>query len=350
MQNPSVIRLQKRRRHRNVLYFLLFLPILLSCTISLGQATQTPAPVLGPSATPLPTVPPPVTVLGSKQDPLILALPPSTQNTTQVHAAGDTLVGLLEKNTGYHMVTVLPPTETDLVRGFGTGGAHIGVLTPFAYLLASSQGNAQAAFAREVNKQIFYGAQFVTHADAGFTSYYDPLKQADVAEAPVALGQFQDKKPCWSDNLSASGYVVPLGYLNQAQVVTRDPAFLGGHVAVVRALDAGGICDFGATYVDARTYPGLQDEFPNLMKQVIVIWQIPPIIPYETLVYVGGMSQDMQRSLTSAFADLMTKPEGKSAMQTLYGIGAMQVVQDSQYELFRKAVTASGVDLNTLIK
>jgi ABC-type phosphate/phosphonate transport system substrate-binding protein len=121
-------------------------------------------------------------------------------------------------------------------------------------------------------------------------------------------------------------------------------------VAVVRALDAGGICDFGATYVDARTYPGLEDEYPDLMKKVIVIWQIPAIIPYESLVYVTGMSEDMQRNLTRAFVDLMGTPEGKSAMQTLYGFDAMQVVQDSQYEPFRKAVTASGVDLDTLIK
>ncbi len=350
MQNRRLMIASGGRQHRKVLYFLLFLPILLSCSIATGQPSPTPAPVTGPTSTPLPTVPPPVSAVGTTENPLILALPPSTQNSSEVQNAGTQLVGLLEKSTGYHFVTVLPPSETDLVRGFGAGGAHIGMLTPFAYLLASGQGNVQAVFAREVNKEIFYPAQFLAHADSGFKPYYDPVQQGDIAEAPVALGQFQGKKPCWSDELSASGYVVPLGYLKQSMVTPIDPAFMGGHVAVVRALEAGGICDFGATYVDARQYPGLQDQYPDLMKKVSVIWQIPAIIPYETLVYASGMPPDMQRNLTRAFTDLMATPEGKSAMQTLYGVDAMQIVQDSQYQPFRQAVTASGVDLSTLIK
>ena len=351
MQNSRLNRFPYPRKRSIALFFLLFLPILLGCGLSsIGQPTDTPAPVLGPTATPLPTVPPPVSVLGSSENPIILALAPSTQNTTAVENASKTLVGLLEQGTNYHIVSVLPPDETSLVKGFGTGNAHIGVLTPFAYLEASSQGNVQAAFARQVGDAIFYDAQFLARADTGFTPYYDALKNANLADAPIALAQFQNKKPCWTDELSASGYVVPLGYINQAHVVLRDQAFLAGHVAVVRALEAGGICDFGATYVDARTYPGLQDDYPDLMKTVIVIWRIPRIIPYESLVFATGMSEDMRRNLTRAFVDLSTTPEGKAAMSTLYGFESMQVVQDSDYEPFRKAVKASGVDLDTLIK
>ncbi|HTP02294.1 MAG TPA: PhnD/SsuA/transferrin family substrate-binding protein [Anaerolineales bacterium] len=350
MQIPRLAGLYQRRAQWKALLFLLFFPIIFGCGLSLQGPTETPAPVLGPSPTPLPTVPPPVSILGTAENPLILALPPATKSSTAVENAAKTLIGLLEKGSGYHIVSVLPPNEKELVKGFGIGNAHIGVLTPFAYLQASNDGNVQAAFAREVNKEIFYGAQYLANVNNGFTPYFDTIKQADIAEAPIALGQFQDKKPCWTDELSPSGYVVPLGYLNQAQVVTHEPAFLAGHVAVVRALAAGGICDFGATYIDARTYPGLQDEYPNLMKQVIVIWQIPPIIPYETLVYASGMPEEMRRNLTRAFVDLSGTPDGKAAMSTLYGFESMQVAQDSQYDLFRKAVKASGVDLIKLIK
>jgi ABC-type phosphate/phosphonate transport system substrate-binding protein len=86
------------------------------------------------------------------------------------------------------------------------------------------------------------------------------------------------------------------------------------------------------------------------MKKVIVIWQIPQIIPYETLVYIHGMDENQRRSLIRAFVDIMTSADGKSAMQTLYGFDAMQVVQDGQYEDFRKAVKASGLDIAGLIK
>ena len=38
---------------------------------------------------------------------------------------------------------------------------------------------------------------------------------------------------------------------------------------------------------------------------------------------------------------------GRSAIQTLYGFSAMQVVNDGQYAEFRDVVHASGLDLQT---
>jgi ABC-type phosphate/phosphonate transport system substrate-binding protein len=256
----------------------------------------------------------------------------------------------LEKSTGYKIVSVIPPSEMELIQAFGTKNAHIGVLTPFAYLLASEQGIAESAFARKQGDAVFYGAEFIARNDAGFTRYYDPIKAANMVDAPAALAQFRDKKPCWTDQYSASGYVVPLGFLADAGIPTREAAFVAGHPTVVRAVYAGGICDFGATYVDARTYPGLEDQYPDLLKKVDVIWQIPAIIPYDSLCFARGLNEDIRRALTRAFVDLMTTPDGKSAMQTLYGFSAMQVIQDGQYDAFRKAVKASGLDLSSLIK
>jgi phosphonate transport system substrate-binding protein len=311
-----------------------------------------PQPAVTPTVAPTPTATAPVetAALGTEKNPLILALVPSARPAPDVLAAGNVLKALLEKATGYRLISVIPPSETELVGAFAAGNAHIGVLSPFGYLLASKDGDAQAAFARQQNGAIFYGAQFVARSDAGFISYFDPIKNENIAEAPVALAQFNDKKPCWTDELSPSGYIVPLGFLGQVEVQTREPAFLAGHPSVIRAVYAGGICDFGATYVDARAYPGLEDDYPDAMKKVVVVWRIPPIIPYETLVFGHGLSEDMRRALTRAFVDLMSTDQGKSAMQTLYGFSAMEVVRDGQYEDFRRVVKASGLDLGGLIK
>ena len=322
--------------------------MILSCAVT-AASEPTPTPAL-PALTPTPTAPPVVSQLGTRDDPLILALPPSPRLSDEVQSAGESLAGLLEKSTGYVIVPVVPPSEADLVTGFGNGNAHIGVLSPYGYLLASSAGSAEAAFAREQNSAIFYGSQFIARQNTGFTSYFDPLNGGNSAEAPTALGQFEGKKPCFTDTRSPSGYVVPLGYLKLQNIQMREPAFLAGHVAVVRAIEVGGICDFGASYVDARGYPGLQDQYPNLMKDVVVIWRIPPIIPYETLAFVRGMDENMRRVLIRAFVDLMGTDDGRSAMQILYGINAMQVVQDSQYDEFRRIVKASELDLSELIK
>ncbi len=327
------------------------LPLLLLGLLGCGLLpTPQPTPMPTVVATLTPTVPAPDAALGSAKNPLIMALAPSARPTTNVISAGNVLKSQLEKSTGYKIIVAAPPSETELVKAFANGNTHIGVLSPFGYLMANNAGKADAAFGRQRNGGIFYGAQFIVQSEAGFTSYFDSVKHENSADASVALAQFNDKKPCWTDPLSPSGYVVPLGFLSQAGVKTREPAFVSGHPTVVRAVYAQGICDFGATYIDARTYPGLEDEFPDVMKKVVVVWRIPDIIPYETLVFVHGMTIDMRRSLERAFVDAISTPSGKSAMQVLYGFDAMQIVQDGQYNEFRKAVKASGMILNNLVK
>ncbi|HEY5983266.1 MAG TPA: PhnD/SsuA/transferrin family substrate-binding protein [Anaerolineales bacterium] len=311
-----------------------------------ASATMTPTPWPSPTAIP-PTPEPPV---GSEQNPLVLALPPSARPQGDVLNAGNTLTSILKKQTGYEFVSVIPPNEFELVEGFASGDADIASLSPFGYLLANAQGTAEAAFAREQDGGIFYGAEFIAPGELDFLSFFDPIQQANLAEADVALAQFANKKPCWTDEFSPSGYVVPLGILRQAGVTTREPAFLASHPAVVRALYAGGICDFGATYVDAMLYPGLEDELPDVNKRVEVIWRIPEIIPYETLVFSRRLPVEMRRLLTRTFVDLMGTTEGKSAMQTLYGFSAMQVVNDGRYAEFSAAVRASGLNLQQLVE
>jgi phosphate/phosphite/phosphonate ABC transporter binding protein len=311
-----------------------------------GRATPTVAPTDIPTPTPaIPQGP-----LGTRQNPLVLALPPSTTPKPQVIEAGHTLTSLLEKTTGYSFVSVIPPTEAELIRAFAAGNAHIGSLSPFGYLLAADQDSAEAAFGREQDGKIFYGAQFIVRARADTLTYYDPIQDKNLAEADVALAQFNDKKPCWTDEHSPSGYIVPLGILKAAGVATREPAFLASHAAVVRAVYAGGICDFGATYIDARLYPGLEDELPDVVKKVDVVWRIPEIIPFETLVFGRKMPVEVRRVLIRAFVDLTSDNQGAAAMQTLYGFSTVQVTQDSQYAEFRKAVDESGISLTSLVQ
>ncbi len=326
---------------------LLLLIALLACGL-----IPTPQPTAAPTAppSPLPTAAPTDAELGTNKNPLILALTPSAHPSQDAINAGKLIAGRLEQSTNFAIVTIIPASETELVNDFELGNAHMGVLSPFGYLLASQDGKVEAAFTRQRDGQSFYGSQFIVQSDTGFTSYFDGIKNENTADAIQALAQFNGKKPCWSDELSPSGYVVPLGYLAEEGVQPLEPAFVSGQATVVRALYAKGICDFGATYIDARQFPGLQDEFPDLSKKVVIVWQIPPIIPYDTLVFSHSMTEDMRRAFLRAFVDIMSTPDGKSAMQTLYGIDAMQITQDSQFKDFRQAVKASGLDLSILVK
>jgi ABC-type phosphate/phosphonate transport system substrate-binding protein len=323
--------------------------LLVSTACSLMAAPPpTAAPV--PSPSPAPTVPFSDQPPGSEQNPLILALAPSARPLQEVIEAGNFLAAQIEVATGYKVVAVVPASEADLVRDFGINNADIGVLSPFAYLLASENGQVKAALASARGDQAFYGAQFLAAATSGFAIDFDPLKNENTAEARESLAQFANKKPCWTDETSPSGYVVPSGFLAAEGVTTKAPAFVAGHPTVIRALYAGGICDFGATYVDARDFPGLLDEYPDLMKKVLVVWRIPPIIPYDSVVFAADLPLEMRRVLLRVFVDILSTPDGKAALRKVYGIEALQVVEDSQYEEFRKYVKASGLDLAGLIR
>jgi ABC-type phosphate/phosphonate transport system substrate-binding protein len=329
----------------------LFTLVFFGCSFPVQWSVGTPTPMASASATPaLARTPPPTAEPGSDKNPLILALSPSPRPSDGMIGPGETIAAKLESLTGYRIVTVAPAFEKDLVDAFSEGNAHIAVLSPFAYLLARQDGSVTAALASVRNAQSLYGAQFIAHRGGGFMSFYDEVRGENIADAETALAQFKDKKPCWSDPVSPSGYVIPLGYLRQAGVPVRSGAFLEGQPSVVRGVYADGICDFGVTFIDARSSPVLEADYPDVKDKVIVIWRIPPIIPYEIVAFSSNLPLEMRRLLLRAFIDVMLMPEGKSAMQTIYGLDAIEPTEDSLYGEFQSMVMASGLELDSLIK
>jgi phosphonate transport system substrate-binding protein len=324
---------------------------ILGCSLpaQLISGTPTPLPTPTQSPTPAPT-PLPTSEPGTKSNPLILALAPSARPDNAAIAAGQVIAAFIEKRTGFTIVTVSATSEAQLVDALGKGNAHIASLSPFGYALARENNSVEAVLAGVRDGELFYGTQFIANRESGFTSYFDAARNENTAEAKEALKQFNDKKPCWSDSASPSGYVVPLGLLNQAGVTTRSGAFIEGQPSVVRAVYAANICDFGATFIDARTSPVLEANYPDVMDKVRVIWRSPRIIPYENISISNILPLEMRRAIQRAFIDLMITPEGKAAVQTVYGLDELQIVEDSAYDSFAEYVKASGLDLPALLK
>ena len=316
-----------------------------------ATSTSTASPVTPTGVTPTDTAPPAFATaeLGLAENPIILALPPSGATQEQIDAA-NVIASQFTERTGYAVVTIIPDDYTALVEALEMGNAHIALLEPYAYELAYQRGLVQAAYAVLEDGEGKYGAQFLASRRGGFTSYFDEGTDENLDEALLALAQFADKKPCWSDETSPSGSVIPLGYLNKNQIRTKTPAFVEGHPTVVRSLYASGICDFGATYIDARKFPSLEDEFPDLIEQVIVVWQIPPIIPYEVLAFSTRMPQGMRQLFASLVPAILQTEDGNAAFQTAYDIDELEPANDGYYEEFRTYVDESGVDLTTLVK
>jgi len=282
---------------------------------------------------------------------VILALGVSAHPSAEMIAAGDVIAAFIESRTGYKIVTVAPASEKALVEALAKGNAHIASLSPFAYLLARENGSVTVALASVRDGQAFYGAQFIANRKSKFLSFYDAVRNENTTtQAAEALNQLQDKKPCWSDKASPSAYVVPLGLLNQSKVQTRSGAFLEGQPNVVRAVYASDICDFGATFIDARKSPTLEANYSDVMDRVVVLWRVPKIIPYENISLANTLPVEMRRVIQRAFIDMMLTPEGKTAIQTVYGIDELQIAEDAMYSDFQLYVKASGLDLTDLIE
>lgn len=307
--------------------------------------TATPVPIL-PTADTTPT--PPTGELGLAENPLILALPPSANSSEQINAAREIAAQFTER-TGYVVVVVAPDSYASLVDALEKGNAHIALLDPLAYALAYQKDLVRAQYATVKDGEIRYGAQFLAPRRDGYKSYFNAEIGVNTADAAVALAQFADKKPCWSEETSPSGYVVPLGVLNQSQVQTRPAAFVGGQTTVVRSLYVGGICDFGASYIDARKFPSLEDEMPDLIEQVLVIWQTPKIIPYEVLAFSTKMPQPMRDLFSGLIPAILQTEAGKAAFKTAYGLDEVQPANDGDFNEFHVYVRESRVDLRLLL-
>ena len=334
--------------------FLLSLILLAACSPRVPATplpTETPTPLPTPAATLITAVPlRPSAEPGTEGNPLILALPPTGHPSDDLIKAANGLSARLENLTGYKIVTVAPLSEKDLLQALAVGNAQVALLSPFGYVLASRQGVASALLSKVRDGQAYYGAQLIARPDEGFVSFFDADRKENTAEPEKALAQFKNRKPCWSDTASPSGYVVPLGALLDAGITVRDPAFVEGQPTVVRAVYSRGICDFGATYIDARLLPALEADYPDVLEKVAVIWQTPAVIPYETIVTAAGLNPEIKRSLLRAFIDIMNTPEGKLLIQAVYGIDAFQPADDTLYHPFEAYVDASGIDVNTLIR
>jgi len=325
----------------------------LSLVLTACASVTTPGPTPDPLAVPLTTAArpsPSPAPPGTNENPVVLSLPPAlAASDEQIWAAND-LSDELSELTGYTIVVVQPESETRLVAAIEAGNVHAAMLSPYAYVLTYQEGLVQASFARLKEGEKSYGAQYIARREAGFKSYFDAENEENTSEAAEALSQFKDKKPCWTDESSPSGFVVPAGILAYNRIDTRPPAILEGHPPVAQAVYTGGICDFGATYIDARSFPLILDRNPDVLEQVLVIWRVPPVIPYEVFVLAKSLPPEMLRSLEEAIFRISGMESGKAIFRDAFGTDEWERITDTFYEPFRTYVIASGTDLTKIIE
>ena len=313
-------------------------------------ATQAPAMTEAPTAAPAMTEAPteaPAPSFGTADNPIVVAFEPSG-TSQEITAGGQALLDLLSQETGLTFKGVVPTSYAALTEAMGSGNAQIGWMATFAYILAHQKGYADVALITNRFGSDHYGSQFIANVSSGFT----PAADTPGTEAELdTLLQFKGKKACFGDPESTSGYVIPLIFLKKAGLTDADipdPVFTGGHTQTVQALYDGGICDYGATFVDARS--NIADDHPDVTDKVVVIYQTEAIIPNDNMSYAPDMPQDLRDQITAAMLKIADTEEGKTALNDLYQIGGLVKVDDTAYDTFRSYLDASGIDLSQYVK
>jgi phosphonate transport system substrate-binding protein len=347
----SILPVFSRQSFLSILF--IFLSTVLSGCLT-ATPTITPGPLETPTPTPLPTptaTPPP---FGDPANPFILGVvvPDPANQTDAIH---DILAERLAKASGLAVQSRTFNSYQPLLDEMSERRVHIAWLPPMTYIYASQLGIAQAALLANHFGIYQYGTQYLANAANGFTPYYDPISGLNSVDAATALAQFADKRPCWVEPGSVSGYIAPAGLLALNNVKLGEPAFTQSHSAVVRSLYVKGVCDFGATFSvsgDPRTASAVLEDLPDAMERIPIIWRSDAIIPNLNISFISGLSEERSKALTAAFLQIAQSPDGLAMLTSSagnYQVDAIKVIQDSLYDPLREIVDAVNIQPRDLV-
>ncbi len=327
--------------------------------ISSGCGTIAPRPAVAtPTLTVTATFPPTLTPtpspLGSPGNPFVIGLVNEIRDP-QMPAVAEELARRISALANLSVTGVVYDSYSLMMDDLSFGKVHIAWLPPLTYLYASERELADVILLTNHFGVYQYGTQFMANVESNFTPYFDPISGYNSADAATALAQFADKRPCFVDPESASGYIVPAGLLALNQVETLPGVIVQSHTGVIRALYIKGICDYGVSFTysgDPRTASAVLQDLPDATNRILILWRSDAIIPNLNLSFATGMTEFDRQTLTRAFLDLEQQDDGKGLLSLSagnYQIEDVRAVNDEIYQPLRDAVEALNLDLKGTI-
>ncbi len=334
--------------------YVLVTVLMLATMVLSACGTKAETPVVTEEPVVVTEAPPEVTAIpvGTADNPIIMALAPSA-TSQELQTGGQAIADKLAELTGYTITIMIPANYAATIEATGAGQAHLAFFPPLAYMKAKALGYADVGLAVLRNGSDHYGVQFTSNVarvnsdgTPMFTSYYDAATGKSTADAATALAQFAGKRPCLVDPLSASGYVIPMGVLGSVGVKVKTAVLTQGHPQVISALyfsPNGELCDFGATYIDARS--GIAKNYPDVNEKVQIIYVTDAIIPNDNISFAATLDPEVRQKLTEAFVAIAATEDGRALLKSGgYDIGDLKIVDDTFYDEFRAYLDAAGYD------
>ncbi|HWQ47050.1 MAG TPA: PhnD/SsuA/transferrin family substrate-binding protein [Longilinea sp.] len=308
-----------------------------SATPTASEAAVT----LTPTSTPSP--------LGSQTNPVTLGvISPSPDDP--IMQAADQLVQQIAADSGLSVQARPFTNYQDMLVSMQAGQVSFAWMPAMTYIYANGVGLAEVSLLTNHFGVYQYGSRFYVNQDSGFTIYYNEDTGQNTAIAAAALQQLEGLRPCFTDEHSISGYVLPQGLFSQQETQLLPPVFTQSYTGTIRALYIRGICDFGVVYAylgDPRTSSAVLNDLGDAMTRVVVLWQSEAVIPNTALVYHPDVQPEIRQSINASLLTLAQTPDGIGLLSTVleYDVQALHGVDDSLYNPLRELMVAAGINI-----
>ena len=308
------------------------------------KATRTPSQS---TIVPTPTVP-----LGSTLNPIIFGI--VVTNVEIDEEALAQLVSLLSSESKQNISIEYYDSYTPLISDIKDGTIQIAWLPPLTSIILENQNFTKPVLLPNHFGVYQYSTQILTNTNQGFQSYYDSNLNQSTESAAIALAQFEGLRPCWVDQNSVSGYLLPAGLFIQNEIELKEGVITKSPSSTIRALAIEGICDFGATYSgngDPRTASSLAD-IPNVMEEIEIIWQSDPIIPNYNISFHRDLPDSIQSDLIKSIQSISDSLDGGELFSKAFGyeINGFKICQPSTFEPLSKILDALNSQTEILVE
>ncbi|PZR39491.1 MAG: phosphate/phosphite/phosphonate ABC transporter substrate-binding protein [Azospira oryzae] len=234
----------------------------------------------------------------------------------------------LEKETGLSIKVIVPDSYEALTERLGKDPNGFGFLNGQSYVIANKKYGATVKLRAIRFGHSTYAGQIVVRANSGIKSMAD----------------LNGKSMAYTDELSTSGYLYPKKIIEKNKVKLSKEVFAKKHDEVIRMVYEGKV-DVGAAFYsppgpdgkirDARAR--VMDQYPDVEKKVIKLILTDPI-PNDPIVFSKNFDEESSRKLYIALMKMAKDPEGKQALQDLYGCEGFVKAGDTDYNSLRQVM------------
>ncbi len=271
----------------------------------------------------------------AKPEKLVFGFVPSVE-ADKIADSAKPMADFLSKELGIPVETFTSTGYSAMVAAMKTGKVDIGSLPPLAYVLAKDQGAADVMLKTSRKGSLTYHCMFTVKADSGIKSLEDA----------------KGKRAVYTDQSSASGYLVPMAYLKKKGINPEEHFSelrgVGAHDNAIRAVYDGD-ADIAMTYDDARNKLEKDPSYKDVKTKVVKIAETDEI-PNDTISLRSGIDPELAAKIKAAFLKFKDTPEGKKVLDEVYEVDNLVEAKDSDYDGLREIAKSMGVELSLFDK